>query len=163
VSQSTLIFAIDPGTTESGWVLYRAGQVIDAGVHDNYDMLTWVKAGGADILAIEMIAAMGMAVGESTFTTVRWIGRFQQAWREPEAVRFILRRQVKSELCGTQQAKDGNIRQALIDRIGPQGVKAKPGPTYGVKSHAWQALGVAVTAEALGLQAQPRRIVQPLR
>lgn len=147
-----MILAIDPGTTESGWVLYHHGRirsVIDSGVADNHDVLRWVQAGqGADVLAIEMIANMGMAVGTSTFTTVRWIGRFQQAWRDPEAVKFILRHQVKQHLCGTQKAKDPNIRQALLDLIGTQGTKKEPGPTYGVKSHAWAALGVAVTAQA---------------
>jgi len=95
-----------------------------------------------------MIASMGMSVGQTTFETVRWIGRFQQAWRDPEAVRLIYRHQVKQHLCGTQRAQDTNIRQALLDLIGPQGVKKAPGPTYGVKSHAWSALGVAVTAGA---------------
>lgn len=143
------IFAIDPGTTRSGWVLFGAHGVIDSGVHDNHDVLRWVQAGqGAGMLAIEMIAGMGMTVGQTTFETVRWIGRFQQAWSDPEAVRLVYRREVKQHLCGNQQAKDKNIRQALIDLIGPQGVKAKPGPTYGVSSHAWSALAIAVTAGA---------------
>ena len=34
---------------------------------------------------------------------------------------------------------------ALLDKIGPQGTKKKPGPTYGFKSHVWPALAVAVT------------------
>jgi hypothetical protein len=53
---------------------------------------------------------------------------------------------VKMHLCGNQQAKDKNIRQALLDKVGPVGVKKTPGPCYGVKSHAWSALAVAVTA-----------------
>ena len=144
------IFALDPGTTQTGWCILNGRMVEDSGVHDNYDVLRWVQAGqDCDALAIEMIASMGMAVGESTFTTVRWIGRFQQAWREPEAVQLIKRHEVKAFLCGNQKARDPNVRQRLIDLIGPQGVKRAPGPTYGVKSHAWQALGVAVTALAL--------------
>ncbi len=151
----TRVLSIDPGTTQSGWVLLNGREVADSGVSDNHELLVWVKHGqGADMLAIEMIAAMGMAVGESTFTTVRWIGRFQQAWRDPEAVRLIRRHEVKTFLCNNQRAKDPNVRQALIDLVGPQGVKKAPGPTYGVRSHAWQALGVAVTA--ISLQALPR-------
>lgn len=143
------IFAIDPGTTQSGWVLFNGSGVIDSGVHDNHDVLRWVQAGqGADLLAIEMIAGMGMTVGQTTFETVRWIGRFQQAWRDPEAVKLVYRRQVKQHLCGNQKAKDKNIRQALLDLLGPQGTKKAPGPTYGVSSHAWSALGIAVTAGA---------------
>ena len=148
------LFALDPGTTESGWVLLEAGRVLDSGVANNHDVLRWVKAGqGAQMLAIEMIANMGMAVGQTTFDTVRWIGRFQQAWSEPEAVRLVFRREVKSFLCGNQRAKDQNIRQALLDIFPgtgggerPQiGTKAKPGPLYGVTSHAWSALAVAMT------------------
>lgn len=148
------IFAIDPGTTESGWCLLSAGRVEDSGVHPNHDVVRWVQAGqDADILAIEMIAGMGMTVGQTTFETVRWIGRFQQAWRDPEAVHLVYRRQVKTFLCGNQQAKDGNVRQALIDLFPPLGgglvpqigTKRLPGPLLGVSSHAWSALAVAMT------------------
>lgn len=143
----SVTFGIDPGTVQSGWVLLENGKVLDSGVDDNHDLLTWVKHGQhADLLAIEMIANMGMAVGKSTFDTVRWIGRFQQAWRDPDAVRFVYRHEVKQHLCGTQRAKDPNVRQALLDKIGLQGTKKSPGPTHGVKSHAWSALAVAVTA-----------------
>lgn len=141
------VFAIDPGPTQSGWVIFEGGKVVQSGVDNNHDMLPWVKHGQhADVLAIEMIASMGMAVGQTTFDTVRWIGRFQQAWKEPEAVKLVYRHQVKTHLCGTQQAKDPNIRQRLLDKIGLPGTKKAPGPTYGVKSHAWAALAVAVTA-----------------
>lgn len=142
----TRIFAIDPGPTQSGWVLFDAGAVVQSGVDDNHELLPWVRHGQhAEVLAIEMIASMGLSVGQSVFDTVRWIGRFQQAWRDPEAVRLVYRHQVKTHLCGTQRAQDTNIRQRLLDLLGPQGTKRAPGPTYGVKSHAWSALAVAVT------------------
>lgn len=148
-----IVFAIDPGTTQSGWVLLQERRVLQAGVSDNADLLRWVQAGqGADMLAIEMIEAMGMAVGRETFATVRWIGRFQQAWREPERVQLVGRSKVKHGLCGSARAKDANIRQALIDRLGAPGTKKSPGPTYGVTSHAWQALAVAVIASGQHLQ-----------
>jgi hypothetical protein len=149
------VFAIDPGTTQSGWVILDGRSVVQSGVDDNHELRTWVKHGQrCDLLAIEMIASMGMSVGQTTFDTVRWIGRFQEAWHDPEAVRLVLRRDVKSFICGSQKANDGNVRQALIDLVGPPGIKRAPGPTYGVKSHAWQALGVAVTAISL----QPMKV-----
>ncbi|MBV8782506.1 MAG: hypothetical protein JO353_14005, partial [Phycisphaerae bacterium] len=48
------------------------------------------------------------------------------------------------------RAKDGNIRQALIDRFGPTkeraiGKKKSPGPLYGMSGDCWSALAVAVT------------------
>ena len=95
-----------------------------------------------------------MAVGREVFETCVWIGRFQQAWRDPGAVELVYRKDVKLHLCGTNKAKDANVRQALLDmfpRTGggatPQvGTKHQPGPLYGVSSHAWPALGVAITA-----------------
>ncbi|WP_244959259.1 hypothetical protein [Cupriavidus gilardii] len=145
------ILAIDPGTEESGWCVLADGRVTLSGVMKNREVLRMLEStAGYDplnhTLAIEMIASYGMAVGREVFETCRWIGRFQQAWHKPEAVRFVYRKDVKLHLCGSPRAKDANIRQALIDLLGPQGTKKNPGPTYGVKSHAWAALAVAVTA-----------------
>lgn len=144
-----LILALDPGPSQTGWCLYAEGKVIGSGVEDNSQMLKHLGEykPPAVRLAIEMIASYGMAVGKDVFETVRWIGRYQQAWFEPEGVVLVYRKDVKMHLCQSPRAKDANIRQALIDRLGPQGTKKEPGPTYGVKSHAWAALAVAVTAE----------------
>ena len=151
-----MILAIDPGTEQSGWCFLGADRrVKDSGVLPNADVLRLVWNGvheigalrcAADTLAIEMVASYGMPVGREVFETVRWIGRFQQAWRDPEAVRLIYRRDVKLHLCGSMRAKDPHVWQALIDKLGPIGTKACPGPLYGVKSHARSALAVAVTA-----------------
>jgi hypothetical protein len=141
------IFALDPGTSQTGWVLFDNSTVVDSGVHPNHDVLRWVQAGqSADVLAIEMMKARGMPTSNDEFKTLVWIGRFLQAWREPEEVRLVYRQDVKLHVCGSMKAKDPNIRAALLDLIGPQGTKKAPGPTYGVSSHAWAALGVAVTA-----------------
>ena len=101
-------------------------------------------------LAIEMIASYGMAVGREVFETCVWIGRFKQAYPDPDAVKLVYRKDVKLHLCGSARAKDANIRQALIDKLGPVGTKKAPGPLYGVTSHAWAAVAVAVTASADG-------------
>lgn len=153
------ILAIDPGTDESGWCLLDSGIVKESGVIPNCDLLH-VIAGWSqyseDTLAIEMIASYGMAVGREVFETCVWVGRFQQAWRDPDSVKLVYRRDVKLHLCGTAKAKDANIRQALIDLLGPQGTKKAQGATYGVKSHAWAALGVAVTVA--GITPESRRV-----
>ncbi|WP_045764626.1 hypothetical protein [Xanthomonas albilineans] len=151
------ILAIDPGTTESGWCLLDNGRVVESGISSNYEMLTrllsWDGYSG-DILAIEMIASYGMAVGREVFETCVWIGRFQQAWRQPSEVRLVYRRDVKLHLCGSAKAKDPNIRQALLDLIGTPGTKKAPGPTYGVRSHAWAALAVAATVAGITPESQ---------
>jgi len=141
--------AIDPGTTHSGVVYMDRGEVIAAGVDSNADVLVQV-ARNPGPLAIEMIASYGMAVGKEVFETCLWIGRFMQAYPKPERVRLVYRQEVKMHLCKSPRAKDANIRQALIDLYGGKaeaiGTVKKQGPLYGVKSHAWAALAVAVTA-----------------
>jgi hypothetical protein len=87
-----------------------------------------------------------MPIGDDSVETLLWTGRFIQAWHDPEAVVRVKRSAVKLHLCGSNRAKDANVRQALIDKLGPPGTKKAPGPTRGVTSHAWAALGVAVTA-----------------
>jgi hypothetical protein len=148
------LLAIDPGTTHSGWVWMNAqGQVGDSGVMPNDEILDLIECHLIETpsgrLAIEMIASYGMAVGKEVFETCLWIGRMVQK-AGPERVRLVYRKDVKLHLCGSPRAKDPNVRQALIDRWGGKadavGTVKKPGPLYGVKSHAWQALGVAVTA-----------------
>jgi hypothetical protein len=157
-----LILAIDPGVVESGWCLFD-GAVQGSGVRANERLLAELPTYDADVLAIEMIASYGMPVGREVFETCVWIGRYKQAWRDPDAVRLVYRRDVKMHLCGSARAKDANIRQALLDLIGPQGVKARPGPTYGVKSHAWPALAVAATVAGVSPQASLLAEAPPVR
>lgn len=142
------ILAIDPGEKVSGVVTFdiESGRVNFSDVMENYDVLKLVAVSHFHEIAIEMIASYGMPVGREVFETCVWIGRFIQESPDPAGVRLVYRKDVKSTLCGSAKAKDGNIRQALIDRLGKPGTKKDPGNTYGVKSHAWAALAVAVVA-----------------
>lgn len=148
-----MIFAIDPGTTQSGWVRFDGGKVLESGVSPNAHILERVRVLGAFVanrlhepvtLAIERFEARGMPIGDESVETLLWTGRFIQAWHKPDEVVRIKRSAIKLHLCGTARAKDPNVRQALIDKLGPPGTKKAPGPTYGVTSHAWAALSVAV-------------------
>ena len=139
------LLAIDPGTHESGFVLFDGQSVLDTGVIPNDDVMARVRAHQGP-LAVEMIASYGMPVGREVFETCVLIGRMIEAHEGAQTL--VYRRDVKLHLCGTARAKDANVRQALIDLLGAPGTKKAPGPTYGVKSHAWAALGVAVTALA---------------
>lgn len=145
------ILAIDPGTIESGYVIWdtSAAQVYDSGIVENNAMVQFVNTSASDSLAIEMIASYGMPVGKEVFDTCVWIGRFMQSWSEHHqefVCTRVYRKDVKIHLCGTTKAKDGNIRQALIDKLGPVGTKKNPGPLFGISSHKWAALGVAITS-----------------
>lgn len=147
------VLAVDPGPDDSGWVLWDGITVQRFGTSGNAALLCDVsellpRAG--DTLVLEEIASYGMPVGREVFQTVRWAGRFEQrAVDKGRSVCYVLRRTVKLHLCGEMRAKDGHIRQALIDRFGGKdkaiGKKHSPGPLYGVTGDCWQALALAVT------------------
>jgi hypothetical protein len=143
----TAILAIDPGTHESGYCRLVDGKVISSGVMDNADLLKIVRDDNSDVLAIEDIVSYGMVVGESTFITCKFIGRLQEAWNQDDQLMMISRPSVKRHVCGKGKWGDADIRKALIALLGPPGTKAAKGPTYGIKSHAWSACAVAVTAQ----------------
>lgn len=146
------VAAIDPGYTRSAAVVLEDGLPVEALLLDNDDMLAWLhETGNGGPLVIEQIQSYGMAAGKTLFETCVWSGRFWQVWAARGFdVHQLPRREVKLHLCGNSRAKDPNVRQALIDRYGPDketaiGRKANPGPLYGFKSDLWAALAVAVT------------------
>jgi hypothetical protein len=147
------ILAIDPGNTESAFALINMPdfQLLKFGKVENEILLQNIEflAGQADHFAIEMVASYGMPVGKDVFETCVWIGRFiQKAETEHN---FVYRKDEKICLCGSLKAKDGNIRQALIDRYAKfdfkngKGTKKNPDTFYGVSKDVWQAVAVAVT------------------
>lgn len=155
------ILAIDPGSEQSAYVVYEAGNILEHDILEN-DLLRCklvtdrvAKKLTFDQMAIEMVASYGMPVGKSVFETCVWIGRFIEASMELRTHK-VYRSEVKMHLCNSMRAKDSNIRQALIDRYPatgggkcPQiGTKKQQGPLYGVSKDVWSALAVAVTFEA---------------
>ena len=168
------ILAIDPGTNHSGFVEYDTlhGRIRRSeSKWENASLLDWLRQESCwrdceqNVLVVEDIEGMGLAVGKSTFLTCRWSGRFQEAWEaQGGRVEWVGRGEEKITLCGRatyrdprtgkmRGVKDPEIRRAIIERfpaVGggkvPQvGTKKNPGPLYGVASHAWSALAVAVT------------------
>lgn len=149
------LLCIDPGTTHSGVVVYNGNDVLSARSDVENAVLIGLVSDGiystCDHMAVEMVASYGMAVGREVFETCVWIGRFIERFHGPAAM--VYRRDVKLHLCGSPRAKDGNIRQAILDRFPatgggktPQiGTQKQPGPLYGVKSHAFPALAVGIT------------------
>lgn len=147
-----MILAIDPGPRVSGVVTYCNGAVTSAAVLSNEEALFTVQHIAADYFAYEMIASYGARVGAETFQTCVWIGRFVQAWvsrlnRDEDSIIPVFRMDVKKHLLHSHQGGDKDVNAALVGMFGPVGTKKNHGPLYGVKSHAWAALGVAVTAK----------------
>lgn len=163
-----IIVGIDPGTEESAYmilsVIEEAIEVVAHNIVNNHDLfkdamdrvLDYDPDGLENIdVALEMVASYGMPVGKTTFETVFWIGRFYEVFESNacDVYRYYKKTDINPEICFNSMAKDKNIRQALLDMFHatgggktPQvGTKSKPGPLYGVATHVWAALAVAMT------------------
>jgi len=144
-----VVLAIDPGPTESAYVMWSGDQVLAYAKvrNDNLVRLLLNPPREVEQAVIEKVASFGMPVGAEVFETVYWSGVFAHAFGLARVDR-ITRNEIKNHLCHSSRAKDGNIRQALIDRFGGPaaiGKKASPGPLYGLAGDTWSALAVAVT------------------
>lgn len=154
------LLAIDPGNVESAYVLigydYRP---IEFDKVPNDQLLDRLPDLEAQVIAIEMVASYGMAVGADVFETCVWIGRFYQALagndREPALVKRL---PVKTHHCHSAKATDANIRQALVDRFAlgqpnhGKGTKKQPGWFHGFHSDVWAAYALAVYVADLNRQ-----------
>ena len=148
-----MILAIDPGNIESGYVLISGSyRPILHGKLPNEDLLSTSRRWDYDVLVIEMVGhyGKGMPAGKTVFDTCVWIGRFtQEAAHRGIRTETVMRGEEKINLCGSAQAKDANIRQALIDRFAltanGKGTKNDPDFFYGFAADAWQAFACGVT------------------
>jgi len=145
-----IILGIDPGPKEHAFVWWNCDEqrVVQLDTFSSFIRFTeWEKRemfAKVKTVACEWIESYGMAVGQEVFRTVAGIGWL--AGTIGTEVRLVPRKAVKMHLCQSMRAKDTNIRQALIDRFGAVGTKKAPGPLFGVSSHYWAALAVAVYA-----------------
>lgn len=155
MDKQQIIFAIDPGNTQSGFARLEMPnfKLCDFGKVDNNTLLKMLEEynpNAADVFAIEMVASYGMPVGKDVFETCVWVGQFIHAIKGLQ-YDFIYRKEEKIALCGSMKAKDSNIRQALIDRYAQfdfkngKGTKANQDTFYGVSKDVWAAIAVGVT------------------
>lgn len=150
-----VLLAIDPGSSHSAWLVYNAatGGIRSFAKSPNEQLLEQLRSGlspDVETVVIEWTAPRGMPASAELFETLWWAGRFREAARPLPALR-LQRSAIKRHLCGTSAAKDSNVNPALIDRFGgiggkaaAVGLKASPGPLYGIHRDVWQALAVAV-------------------
>lgn len=169
------IMAIDPGTTESAYVILDDQyQILSADKVENDVILSIIAdAPGLDAVIIEDIeprysstdrSAAGAVMGQSTIETIKAFGRFGwQASLRGLMVGSIFRRDERSCLIPTKRNglpplpetapkhADGQIRASLIRRFARhdkergRGTKANPDTFYGFHGDMWQAMAVGVT------------------
>lgn len=163
-----IILGIDPGTTESGVVVYdsAARRVLDSkSDFDNQGLAVWLDGNAGvwwlpdesnyvsvDTIVCEWPAPMGQPLSHDLVDTIVWCGAFM--WATPTGIAFckITRNQVKVSICGKcQGVKDAHVLCGVQERFGgkdaARGNKAAPGPLYGVSGHAWQALAAVIAAK----------------
>lgn len=147
------IIGVDPGPETSGVVVYRAGgapQVIEA--HAKLDwpgvrQLLNQYPQWSSTFVCERVSA-GAVSGKHILQTAEVCGRFMEYAEARQLSHYLLyRREVLHALgVGGGASKDALVRQVVLELHphvnGPVGTKKKPGPLYGVSSHAWQALGL---------------------
>ena len=131
------ILAIDPGNIESGYVIVEHDgeeirRVLEAGKIDNNVLLPLIAqklyGNGYDV-AIEMIAGMGMTVGQEVFDTCVWIGRFWQIvlWETGYEPTRIFRREEKLDLPKMQTSvKPSSTATRPASRTSERGRKRIP-------------------------------------
>lgn len=148
----TEIIGIDPGPSCCGVVRIFPGERKIAyhsqgcGVGDIFPQF----AAKTTIAVCEQFQPQGQPIGVASRDTIINIGRLCKQWELAARRELVLMTapEWREILCDSRRAKDGNVRDALIAIYGEPGTKKNPGPTYGVTSHAWQALGIA-TAYAI--------------
>lgn len=167
----TTIIGIDPGPSTSGFVVMETGRGVlpcvrwsDAAV-DSADLARLAASALIDydpaIVAIEWLTTYGRAVGASVLDTARIVGQVEGVLKERRShaeVVLVTRPDVCHELCQSRSATKAQVRAACLAIYSAEGVpqgggacrqvgtKRDPGPLYGVRSHAWDALATALAA-----------------
>lgn len=157
----TRVLSIDPGTTQSAWLVLQDGvTVLDFGIDPNDRLLGLLRAlpawpgspGYIDSVAIETIEPRyGAQVGWETLDTARLLGRMEEAAHPLPVTLLVRSRWLRALGIVTARKKgepkgnaDAGVRAMLIDRWGGPGVERRGGPLAGISRDVWQALGLAV-------------------
>lgn len=150
------VLAIDPGCEQSAIVQYDGIAPCGAETLSNEQLRIFLTNFKREFrhdrftLACETIECYGQRVGNETFQTMRWIGRFEEIWT-PHPFVLIPRRHVKMHFTGRCNGiTDANISSCLHDRFGGSrqaavGNKKQPGPLFGLGAHERSALAIAIT------------------
>lgn len=144
------VIGVDPANIQSAFAVYDGEKIVEHGLVENGaffgNILDAFIHNEVSMVYIEDIQSYGMAVGESVFSTCKYIGRLQLLCEQNNVpYEMVKRSDIKLHHCNTTRAKDSNIRAALIERFGGKGTKANQGFFYGISgSDKWSACAVAI-------------------
>lgn len=150
-----ILIALDPGPTTCGLVVYDTDTQRVTQAHAE---LVWPDV--RRLLSDHVLTSAGVVCERTqagppsgdVVRTTEVVGRVMEACdhlRMP--LELVYRREVLATLgVSARGPKDALVRAALIDLHGTSkalavGTRRAPGPLYGVTSHAWAALALAVT------------------
>lgn len=137
----TKIFAVDPGSEHSGWVVYDASarrvlaagnetpnlEVASAAFHHGFGAVGASRIHGIDgdkIMAIEVVQPMGQPLYGTVVQTAVWTGRMIEAFKSPargsewfawNPPLEIRRTEVKRRLLGSTKGSDAQVTAVLCD------------------------------------------------
>jgi len=116
------IMGVDPGTTETGYVVIDEGYaILEAGKIPNEELIAIIKNDlpSPDYVALESIGSYGMAVGREVFQTCFFIGEVIRTCKD-SGTPFTLyaRQEYTRRICGVGKINDAVLRQALLLRFG---------------------------------------------
>lgn len=169
-----MLLAIDPGTMQSAYAGIRNDySIIAAAKVPNNKVLELIMLGGYDELVIECMEprtlnigkekAPPQRIGDETYETCIWIGRFMEAaYRHGMDVHRVYRSEERRMLVPSKKNKlpplpepapksvDAQIRASLIrrfarhDKVNGKGKKNSRDVFYGFKADMWNAYAVGV-------------------
>jgi hypothetical protein len=148
------IVAVDPGPEQSAWIRLEGDRPVGFAKHPNHDVLPVLGSfARTDELAIEAVQSYGKNVGASVFDTCTWTGRFMQRWLDAggPTLHRIFRPEVKRHLAGRVNARDSDVRVAILRRYADKYDTLEM--LDGITGDVWQALAVALTYRDLFQQA----------
>jgi hypothetical protein len=152
-----ILVAIDPGPVTSGLVVY---DTVGRRVLSAHAELAWVDVRRAlvdhkldhDVIGVVCERTQAGPPSTDVVRTTEVVGRVLEACDNLSLpLELLYRREVLAGLgVSARGPKDALVRSALIDLHGTSralaiGTRRAPGPLYGVTSHAWAALALAVT------------------
>jgi hypothetical protein len=147
------ILAIDPGCSDSAFVVWDGLAICEHGIRSNETLLhflpVWRHQGMQCV--IEQIRGYGVPAGNETFDTCWWTGRFFECFCDNDGrsngahyVHMLPRKTIVAYFCGHARGRDSDVRAALIERFGGPSSTKKGGLLYGITSHTWAALAAGV-------------------